>query len=144
MTCSLALRTLRLRAPRYPEADSRILRRLFLPWTDRLTLAIVRTPASWVCEGTGCQRPSSLSTFFFSLPTTSASRPRRRVRLLGFFSSRCERYAFRRTTFPVPVTRKRLAAPRWVFIFGIRLLRCRLAVERRRRSPPPPGPQLGP
>src|ERR1043165_3172697 len=41
MTCSLALRRLRLRAPRYPDADSRILRRCFLLWTDRLTLAIV-------------------------------------------------------------------------------------------------------
>src|SRR5262245_41472999 len=41
MTCSLALRMLRLREPRYPEAASRTLRRRFWLWTDRLTLAIV-------------------------------------------------------------------------------------------------------
>src|SRR3954466_14800662 len=44
MTCSLALRTLRLRVPRYPSAFSRIFRRCFLLWTDRLTLAIVGLP----------------------------------------------------------------------------------------------------
>src|SRR5262245_35973001 len=63
--------------------------------------------------------PSSFWTFFFSAPVTSAGRPRRRVRLLGFFSSRCDRYCLRRNTRPVPVTLKRFAAPRCVFCFGI-------------------------
>ena len=36
------------------------------------------------------------------------------------------RNALRRRILPVPVTLKRLAAPRWVFIFGITLLRCRV------------------
>src|SRR5213078_1415114 len=70
-------------------------------------------------SGGGGQRPSSRFAFFLSAPTTSAGRPRRRVRFDGFFSSRCERYCFRRNTLPVPVTLKRFAAPRWVFIFGM-------------------------
>src|SRR4051812_23426172 len=32
--------------------------------------------------------------------------------------------AFRRRILPVPVTLKRLAAPRWVFIFGMSVLLC--------------------
>src|SRR4029079_5436811 len=59
------------------------------------------------------------STRSLSRPWTSAGRPRRRVRLVGFFSSRCARFALRLVILPVPVTLKRLAAPRWVFIFGI-------------------------
>src|SRR4051795_3477480 len=58
-------------------------------------------------------------TRFLSPPTTSASRPRRRVRLVGLCSSRWSRYALRRRILPVPVILKRLAAPRCVFIFGI-------------------------
>src|SRR4051794_39995285 len=58
-------------------------------------------------------------TRFLSPPTTSASRPSRRVRLEGLCSSRWSRYACRRMTLPEPVILKRLAAPRCVFIFGI-------------------------
>ena len=50
---------------------------------------------------------------------TSASRPRRRVLVELFFSSRWDRNARRRRSFPVPVTLMRLAAPRSVFILGI-------------------------
>src|SRR4029077_69050 len=49
----------------------------------------------------------------------SVSRPRRRVRTLDLFSSRCERKALRRRNRPVPVTLIRLAAPRSVFILGM-------------------------
>ena len=73
------------------------------------------------------------STCFLSPPMTSAPRPRRRVRLLDFFSSRCERNALRRRILPVPVTLKRLAAPRCVFIFGISSGSV-VVVGRRRRS----------
>ena len=47
---------------------------------------------------------------------------RRRVRVEGFFSRMWFMKAWRRRSLPVPVTLKRLAAPRWVFIFGIGLL----------------------
>src|SRR3954453_24196452 len=125
MTCSLALRTLRLRAPRYPSARSRILQRCFLLRTDRLTLAIVEPPCRTTDERTaGCQRPRRRSTRALSPPTTSAGRPSDRLRRLDFFSRRCDRFCLRRRIFPVPVTLNRLAAPRWVFIFGITLLRC--------------------
>src|SRR5436309_4825743 len=49
MTCSLAFRNPRLFAPEYPEAFSSTAWRCFLPWTERLTLAIVT--ASCVCGG---------------------------------------------------------------------------------------------
>src|SRR5256885_16494425 len=65
------------------------------------------------------RRPRSRSTCCLSPPNSSEPRPRRRVRLLGFFSRRWARNAFRRRILPVPVTLKRLAAPRWVFILGI-------------------------
>ena len=78
--------------------------------------------------------PSRRSTCFLSPPVTSAPRPRRRVRRLDFFSSRCERNALRRRILPVPVTLNRLAAPRCVFIFGIIQLRVS-ACGRGRRAP---------
>src|SRR2546423_15043410 len=65
------------------------------------------------------RRPRSRSTCCLSPPSSSAGRLRRRVRLLAFFSSRWARNAFRRRIRPEPVTLKRLAAPRWVFILGI-------------------------
>src|SRR2546430_2239452 len=74
-------------------------------------------------------RPSRRSTCLRSAPVTSAPRPRRRVRRLDFFSSRCERNALRRPILPDPRTWERLAAPRCVFIFCITPLP-------RRRSPP--------
>src|SRR5680860_1577854 len=40
MTCSFALRKLRLLAPEYPWADSKTARRCFLAWTERLTRAM--------------------------------------------------------------------------------------------------------
>src|ERR1700693_1022618 len=42
-----------------------------------------------------------------------------RLRLALLCSSRCERNALRRITFPVEVTRSRLAAPLWGRIFGV-------------------------
>src|SRR2546423_9880275 len=65
------------------------------------------------------RRPRSRSTCCLSPPSSSEGRLRRRVRLLAFFSSRWARNAFRRRIRPEPVTLKRLAAPRWVFILGI-------------------------
>src|SRR5687767_8719991 len=61
-------------------------------------------------------------TLLASPGATSVSRLRRRVRVEGFFSSMWFMKAWRRRSLPVPVTLKRLAAPRWVFIFGIGLL----------------------
>src|SRR3954447_25752801 len=73
--------------------------------------------------------PSSLRTCLASPPVTWASRPRRRVRTLDFFSRMWERKALRRMILPVPVILKRLAAPRSVFILGLgSLLRLRLRV----------------
>src|SRR3954451_25142317 len=73
--------------------------------------------------------PSILRTCFASPPVTWASRPRRRVRTLDFFSRMWERKALRRMILPVPVILKRLAAPRSVFILGIgSLLRLLLGV----------------
>src|SRR3954447_23888772 len=63
--------------------------------------------------------PSSLRTCLASPPVTWASRPKRRVRTLDFFSRMWERKALRRMILPVPVILKRLAAPRSVFILGI-------------------------
>src|SRR5690349_15519865 len=100
MTCSLALRTLRLRDPRWPSALARTLRRLVLLWTDRLTLAIVGLPVRKGVQlvlrlGRDQARPSRRSTRFLSPPVTSLGRARRRVRLVGFFSSRWARFALR-------------------------------------------------
>src|SRR3954447_4402426 len=50
---------------------------------------------------------------------STTSSLRRRVRVEGFFSRMWLRIARRRRSLPVPVALKRLAAPRWVFIFGI-------------------------
>src|SRR5919206_3370603 len=122
MTCSLADLKLRLRLPLYPLAASRTARRCFLPWTERLTRAMNDSPY---------RRPRSRSTCFLSPPSNSEPRPRRRVRLLGFFSSRWARNALRRRILPVPVAANRLAAPRWVFIFGIGALRSWAREERR-------------
>src|SRR4051812_1998582 len=92
-------------------------RRCFLPWTERLTRAMT---TDLLRSSSGAyRRPRSRSTCFLSPPRSSEPRARRRVRLLGFFSSRWARNALRRRILPVPVTLKRLAAPRWVFILGI-------------------------
>src|ERR1019366_6124279 len=64
-------------------------------------------------------RPSRRRTSRRSAAATSVSRPKRRGRTLFFFSSRGERLAWRRRSRPVPVTLKRFAAPRSVFIFGM-------------------------
>src|SRR5579862_577770 len=61
----------------------------------------------------------------------SVSLESRRVRVLGFFSRRCERFCCRRLRRPVPVIFTRFAAPRSVFILGIsRLLLPRRATNR--------------
>src|SRR5262249_42638713 len=112
MTCSLALRNPRLFAPEYPDALSSTARRCFLPWTERFTLAIVTASCvrgDRLAPRFG-YRPSRRSTCLRSPPVTSAPRPRRRVRRLDFFSSRCERNAFRRRIFPEPLTWYPLAA----------------------------------
>src|SRR4051812_27036590 len=57
-----------------------------------------------------------------SPPVTSASLPSRRFRFEDFFSRMWFLNALRRMSLPVLVTLKRLAAPRWVFIFGIEVL----------------------
>src|SRR5690348_15615782 len=54
MTCSLALRKLRLREPEYPWAASSTARRCFLPWTERLTLAISRSFRAVRVRGGSC------------------------------------------------------------------------------------------
>src|ERR1700691_1029058 len=75
-----------------------------------------------------------------------ASRPSRRVRVLVFFSNRCERNALRRRSRPVPVTLIRLAAPRSVFILGMSLFpwcRCRVVATWRSVFGRPLGGGLG-
>src|SRR5438132_2021695 len=95
-------------------------RRCLRPCTARFTRAI---RASFRRRtGRCCYRPSRRRTWARSPPVTSVSRARRRVRLLGFFSKRWLRNALRRRMRPLPVTLKRLAAPRWVFILGISAL----------------------
>lgn len=69
-------------------------------------------------------------------PESSAGRPSRRVLVLGFFSSRCERNAFWRRNRPVPVTFTLLAAPRPVFILPI-VNRQFVFCEAVARRPPP-------
>ena len=103
MTCSLALRTLpaarRRGSPRRPRGSCGGLLAVdgSLDPGHRANSCIVGVRC-----GPACQRPSRRSTCFLSPPMTSAARPRRRVRLLGFFSSRCARYALRRRILPVP------------------------------------------
>src|SRR5687768_12438252 len=65
------------------------------------------------------QRPSMRSMRSRSPPVTSAPRDRRRFRFGAFFSRMWLRLACRRVILPLPVILKRLAAPLWVFIFGI-------------------------
>src|SRR5699024_7138773 len=65
------------------------------------------------------QSPRSRLTRGTSASATSVRPSSRRVRLLGFFSMMWRRLACWRTSLPVPVFRKRLAVPLWVFIFGM-------------------------
>src|SRR5690348_4971174 len=62
---------------------------------------------------------SNFLIFFASAGASSTSPASRRVTLLGLCSNRCLRFARRRSTLPVPVSRKRLFAPLCVFIFGM-------------------------
>ena len=55
----------------------------------------------------------------FASGPTSAMPLTRRFRPLDFLMSMWFPVALRCRTFPVLVTRNRLAAPRWVFIFGM-------------------------
>src|SRR4029077_16783678 len=57
--------------------------------------------------------------FLTSAGASVTSRARRRVRLLGLCSSRWFRFARRRITLPVAVSRNRFPAPLWGFIFGM-------------------------
>src|SRR5579875_2664278 len=63
--------------------------------------------------------PSRRRTWRRSAAASSTLRPRRRARTDDFFSIRWLRFAWRRRILPLPVTLKRAAAPRSVFIFGI-------------------------
>src|SRR3954453_21784714 len=121
MTCSLAERYERLLLPKYPLARSSVARRCFLLWTARLTLAIdllLRACGRRLLERDYLS-PNRRSMRALSPPVTWASRLRRRVRFDGFGSSMWFMNALRRTILPVPVSLNRLAAPRWVFIFGL-------------------------
>ena len=57
----------------------------------------------------------------FASGPTSAMPLTRRFRPLDFLISMWFPVALRCRTFPVLVTRNRLAAPRWVFIFGMQV-----------------------
>src|SRR6187200_2498479 len=67
----------------------------------------------------GSQPFSSFLMRFLSFADTSVRPSRRRVRVLGLYSSRCLRLAFSRTIFPVPVRRNRFEAPLWDFALGM-------------------------
>src|SRR4029450_5096854 len=62
--------------------------------------------------------PSMRRTLRRSPAVTVTSRPSRRLRAGGFFSSMWFILVCRRTSLPVLVTWKRRAAPRWLFILG--------------------------
>src|SRR5687768_1355139 len=85
-------------------------------------------------------RPSIRLMRGASAALTVVSPFRRRIRFGAFFSRMWLLLIWRRRSLPVPVTLKRFAAPRWVFILGIRiplLLRVAPRVPRRERGPPP-------
>src|SRR5215207_3490762 len=69
---------------------------------------------------------------FFASPfvATIVGRRRPRFRSADFLVRMWLLNAFRRRTFPVPVTEKRFFAPLWVFIFGITRSRCRALLRR--------------
>src|SRR5215831_7143057 len=62
---------------------------------------------------------SSFLIFLTSAGASVVSPASRRVRRLGLCSSRWFRFARRRITLPVAVSRNRFPAPLWVFIFGM-------------------------
>src|SRR5260370_14258721 len=62
---------------------------------------------------------SNFLIFLVSAGASVTSPASRRVTLLDLCSKWCLRFARRRSTFPVPVRRKRLLAPLCVFIFGM-------------------------
>src|SRR5579884_316798 len=77
MACSLALRKLRLRAPEYPWAASSTARRCFLPWTERLTLAIV-VILSYLVDSAPASRPPATPALrlpVYLVDSAPASRP---------------------------------------------------------------------
>src|SRR4030095_15779485 len=95
-----------------------VVRLALAPWTARLTLAIgVLFPFDGSVGGPR-YRPSMRRTLRRSASVTWTSRPRRRLRAGVFFSSSWFSLDCRRTSLPVLVTRKRRAAPRWLFILG--------------------------
>src|SRR5687767_11483613 len=65
------------------------------------------------------QRPRRRRICLVSALATSVSEVRRRVTTEDFFSRMWFMPARRRRRRPVPVTLKRLAAPLWLFIFGM-------------------------
>src|SRR5215470_16150210 len=113
-TCSLALRYIRDRWPRYPLARSSTTLRFLWALTARFTRATFRLPGG----GLG-YLASNFLIFLASAGARVTSPASRLVRRLGLCSNRCLRFARRRITFPVPVSRKRLFAPLCVFIFGM-------------------------
>src|ERR671914_585362 len=94
-----------------------VVRLALAPWTARLALAIgVLFP--FVGRLRPRYRPSMRRTLRRSPAVTWTSRPRRRLWAGVFFSSMWFSLVCRRTSLPVLVTRKRWAAPRWLFILG--------------------------
>src|SRR6516165_4107066 len=79
---------------------------------------------------------SNFLIFLTSAGATGTSPASRRVTLLDLCSNSCLRFARRRSTFPVPVSRKRLFAPLCVFIFGMLAVVFRLLRAFRRGSSP--------
>src|SRR5215510_850716 len=112
--CSLALRYSLDRWPRYPLARSSTTLRFLWALTARFTRATFRLPGG----GLG-YLASNFLIFLASAGARTTSPASRLVRRLGLCSNRCLRFARRRITFPVAVSRKRLFAPLCVFIFGM-------------------------
>src|SRR4051794_40106564 len=63
--------------------------------------------------------PSSFFRFLASDGETTWSESSRRLRVEDLCSNLCWLFACSRMSFPVPVTRTRLAVPLWVFCFGM-------------------------
>src|SRR5438552_2642458 len=113
-----------------------IWRRFFLPWTARFTLGISAQPLFF---------PRRNRTRLASGPTSTTPEIRR-LREPVFLIRKWFPVAFLRMTFPVAVRRNRLAAPRWLFIFGTDpdpfVPRGATAFRRRQRLPPRSRPSL--
>src|SRR6266852_2736295 len=116
--------------PQKPLAAFRILARRFFLLGPRFTLGMFSSFKCFRAAGSGVVRnPGALRwnyrygtiflTVFLFAFETSVSPARAAFRPGRFLVRMCEWKAWLRCSFPVPLFLNRLAAPRWVFSFGI-------------------------